>query len=140
MAAYVVWKEMYSVGEPSLDDQHRQILSIINDLYLAREAGREYSELGALLDRMVAYTMSHFEHEERLMREWNYPDFDNHKAQHDQMRRRTAGLRSNVNLVTGHDLLSFLKSWWTSHIQAEDKCYVPYRTAAQHGELAGART
>ena len=34
------------------------------------------------------------------------------------------------HLVTGRDLLSFLKEWWINHIQAEDKCYVPYLSAA----------
>jgi hemerythrin len=48
------------------------------------------------------------------------------------MRRRTAGLRANVTLVTGRDLLSFFKEWWTDHIQAEDKCYVPYLSAVAH--------
>ena len=130
MSTYVPWKDFYSVGEESLDAQHRQVLSLINDLYDARNAGREYAELAAFLDRMVLYTMNHFKHEEQMMQACGYPDFDNHKAEHDRMRRRTAGLRTNVNLVTGSDLLSFLKDWWVNHIQSEDKCYVPYLSAA----------
>jgi hemerythrin len=130
MSKYVAWKDVYSVGEESLDAQHKQILSIINDLYDAIEAGREYDDRKAILDRMVLYAMSHFRHEEQLMQACGYPDFENHKAQHDQMRRRTAGLHANVTLVTGRDLLSFLKDWWTNHIQSEDKCYVPYLHAA----------
>jgi hemerythrin len=130
MNTYAPWKDFYSVGEESLDAQHRQVLALINDLHEARSAGREYAELAALLDRMVLYTTNHFKHEEQMMQACGYPDFDNHKVLHDQMRRRTAGLRENVTLVTGRDLLSFLKDWWTNHIQAEDKCYVPYLSAA----------
>jgi len=65
MSTYVPWKDLYSVGEDTLDAQHRQILALINDLYDARNAGREYADLAALLDRMVLYTMSHFQHESR---------------------------------------------------------------------------
>jgi hemerythrin len=130
MGAYVAWKPYYSVGEPSLDAQHKQILSILDDLYAAINAGREHEQIAVLLDRMVLYTMSHFKHEEQVMQECSYPDFENHKGLHDGMRRRTAGLRTNVDLVTGRDLLCFLKDWWISHIQGEDKCYVPYLSAA----------
>ena len=135
MSTYVSWKDHYSVGEGSLDAQHRQILSLVNDLYEARSAGREYADLAVLLDRMVLYTMNHFKHEEQIMQACGYPDFDDHKAQHDRMRRRTAGLRTNVTLVTGRDLLAFLKQWWTNHIQAEDKCYVPYLSVARQRPL-----
>jgi hemerythrin len=139
MNTYVTWKDFYSVGEHSLDAQHRQILSILNDLYGAMDAGREYDEIKRLLDSLLRYTMTHFAHEEYVMRACGYPDFDNHKAEHDQMRRRTAGLRTNVNLVTGRDLLSFLKDWWCNHIQSEDQCYVPYVSAAAQ-QLSGAAT
>jgi hemerythrin len=129
MAVHVKWKECYSVSEPSLDAQHRQIIGILNDLYAAIDAGQEYDELKGLLDRMVTYTMNHFNHEEDLLRACGYPDFENHKSLHDSMRRRTMGLRGHASLVTGRDLLNFTRDWWISHIQGEDKCYVPYITA-----------
>jgi hemerythrin len=140
MATYVSWKSHYSVGENSIDAQHRQILAILNDLYVAMDTGREHEELKRLLDRLVLYTMTHFEHEEEIMRACAYPDFENHKAEHDQMRRRTTGLHANVNLMTGRDLLSFLKDWWCNHIQAEDQCYIPYLSATGHKRLTGAAT
>lgn len=140
MNTYVLWKDAYSVGEPSLDAQHKQILSIINDLYVAIDAGREHDNRKKLMDRLVTYTMTHFEHEERMMRACGFPDFDNHKVQHDQMRRYAAGLSANASLVTSHDLLNFLKHWWTNHIRAEDQCYVPYLNAVASQRLASAAT
>lgn len=129
MAKYVEWKKQYSVGDEAIDAQHRQVLGIINDLHVAIENGREYDELKAFLDRLVVYTMTHFQHEEQKMRACRFPDFDNHKALHDAMRRRTEALRENVTLVTGRDLLRFVKEWWIQHIQSEDQCYAPYLSA-----------
>lgn len=126
MKSYVQWRTSYSVGEPSIDAQHKQILSIINDMYAAREAGKEHAERQKLLERLVQYTMTHFRHEEQIMLACGYSDFANHKKAHDRMRRRTLDLRDNLNLVTAHDLLCVLKDWWTNHIQAEDQCYVPF--------------
>jgi hemerythrin len=130
MRKYIEWREFYSVGEESLDAQHKQVLSIINELYDAMESGKEHAERQRLLERLVKYTMTHFQHEEQLMQASGYPDFVNHKHEHDQMRSRTLGLRESLDLVTAHDLLRFLKEWWTRHIQSEDQCYVPYVAAA----------
>ena len=130
MARYIGWKSFYSVGNTSLDNQHKQILEIVNDLYAAIEEGDDHEVLKPLLDRMLQYTKSHFEFEEQLMQEAGYPDLDHHKELHDELRRKTAGLRAHVNLVMDQDLLRFLKEWWTEHIQEEDQQYAPYVAAS----------
>jgi hemerythrin len=46
------------------------------------------------------------------------------------MRRETIAWRENADIVTGRDLLVFLKEWWSNHIQAEDKQYASYLIVA----------
>ena len=125
-ASYIVWKDYYSVGEPSLDAQHQQIIEFINELYVAMQRGVDHQAIRPLLDQLVQYTVHHFKHEEELMLARQYPDFAEHKAQHDKMRRRTIALRDNAGLMTGRDLLVFLKEWWCNHIQEVDKRYAPH--------------
>ena len=81
-----------------------------------------------VLDRLVEYTHTHFDHEEKIMQDAGFPEgeFEAHKALHDAMRRRTMGLRTHLNLVTARDVLVFLKDWWLDHIQGEDKKYAVY--------------
>lgn len=138
MVAYAKWKSEYSVGDESIDIQHKQILALISELHAAVQEGREYSGLKEPLDRMVAYTINHFKHEEQKMQACGFPDFANHKATHDQMRHRTEDLRKNITLVTARDLLRFLKDWWINHIMSEDQCYVPYLSAAARQRTSGA--
>jgi hemerythrin len=129
MAAYIVWKDSYSVNDPSLDAQHRQIIESINDLYDAWEDSTTAAAVTKrVLDRLVQYTQTHFEQEEKLLKEVGFPaaEFAAHKALHDAMRRRTIGLRTNLTLVTARDVLVFLKDWWLGHIQSEDKKYAVY--------------
>jgi hemerythrin len=45
---------------------------------------------------------------------------------HDELRRKVIDLRENADLLTGQDLLHFLKRWWMGHIQGCDKKYAPY--------------
>jgi hemerythrin-like metal-binding protein len=129
MVSYLTWKEQYSVGDKSLDAQHRQILATINDLYEAMEQQTDYKVVRPLLDRLVQYTVNHFRREEECMLAHQYPEFAQHKALHDKMRQKTLAWRDNANIVTGRDLLIFLKEWWCDHIQAEDKKYAPYLKA-----------
>jgi hemerythrin-like metal-binding protein len=126
MAAYITWKDYYSVNDPSLDAEHKRIIQYINDLYAALRDPTQGAVTKQVLDRLVQYTCTHFDHEETRMREIGYPNFEAHKARHDALRRRTVGLRTNVTLVTARDVLVFLKDWFVNHIQAEDKLYSAY--------------
>jgi hemerythrin len=129
MGAYVTWKYHYSVGDEALDAQHQQIIAIINELHEAMQQKVDHTVVAPLLDRLVQYTIDHFRQEEECMLAHRYPDFAQHKALHDKMRQDTLAWRDNVDLVTGRDLLIFLKEWWCNHIQQQDKRYTPYLKA-----------
>jgi hemerythrin len=130
MPRYVTWQSSYSVGHADMDNQHKQILEIVNDLYTAMEKGKGNEVVKPLLDRLVRYTHTHFQAEEQVMTECGCPDLPQHKQLHDEMRRKTIGLRQHAGLVLGPDLLRFLKDWWVNHIQDEDKKYAAYLTAS----------
>jgi hemerythrin-like metal-binding protein len=132
MGAFVEWRSYYSVGDPSLDAEHQQILGLIDDLYATMSAGKENAKTREILDRLVRYTLTHFEHEEQIMRDCDFPGLAVHKAEHSRMKQRTLDLREHIGLVTGKDVLYFLKDWWTNHIQEEDKSYSAYLRAAVH--------
>ena len=132
MAVNIAWKPFYSVGAPLLDAQHKQIIRIVSELYEALDQGNDAALLEPLLDRLVQYTSAHFKYEEDIMRQHDYPGLAEHKALHDRLRQRTADLRANVSLVTGRDLLRFVKDWWLEHIQGEDKKYAPYLQVPAH--------
>ena len=129
MEHYVEWKPFYSVGDAVIDGQHRRLLGIIDDLYVAIATGHERERVQDVLERLAQYTTTHFDHEERAMQGCSYPDFETHKAMHVDMERRVLELRRHSNTVAGHELLQFLKTWWMAHIQNQDKAYAPYLNA-----------
>jgi hemerythrin len=138
MVQYVEWKPFYSVGDAGLDDEHKRLLSIIDDLHTAIHAGNEREEVQVVLDSLTQYTMSHFDHEEQVMRSCGYPRFDAHRGMHEEMRRRTLELKTTPDLVAARDLLQFVRNWWVRHIQNQDKDYSPYIDAVV-GHGIGAR-
>jgi hemerythrin len=129
MEHYVEWKPFYSVGDAALDCEHQRLLGIVDDLYVAAQMGHDAARVQAVVERLVEYTMSHFEHEERAMWACGYPDFDAHKALHDEMRRRSLDFHASPEALVESELLQFVRSWWVRHIQNQDKKYAPYLNA-----------
>jgi hemerythrin len=127
--AFVVWKDEYSVGIETIDQDHKKLLSLINNLLAAQHCrtGPEFERQA--LDELMDYTQFHFEREEDLMREHGYPDYEGHKAQHDQMAIQAQLFRSRYE-EKGHDeipaVARYLKLWLIQHINGTDRKYVPF--------------
>ena len=123
---YVKWKDEYSVGIESIDMQHRKLLSLINSLQTAVyfSTGEEFEHQA--LDELVDYTKTHFSYEEGLMEQNDYPDFEPHKAQHQQMIAKVeevlAGYEQDKDTAM-RNAANFLKDWLINHINGTDKQY-----------------
>jgi len=126
MAVYVAWNECYTVEDPSLDAEHRQIIDHINRLYWPMQGTTPGLAAERLLESLIRCTRAHFDHEEERLKEIAFVDLTAHKALHDDMLRRSIDLRARLTSLSACELLGFLKDWWLSHIQREDKKYVIY--------------
>ena len=123
---YVEWKDDYSVGIDSIDQQHKRLVNLINQLQTAvgHSTGEEFER--EALDELVDYTKTHFKYEEGLMEQNDYPDFEPHKAQHKKMigevEQVLAEYETDHDAAMGH-ATAFLKSWLINHINGTDKEY-----------------
>jgi hemerythrin len=127
--AYIDWRPEFSVGIPSIDQQHQQLVKMLNDLYNSMQAGQGQASLGKILGGLAQYCVSHFANEERLMREHAYPDFAAHKQIHEKMTAKVNALLEDVKAGKAQmsvSVASFLKDWLTKHIQQTDMKYGPY--------------
>ena len=123
------WNNSYSVGIGSIDAQHQNLFRLAAELYAAMATGQGKAACGKILDRLVQYTVSHFSHEERLMRLHDYPNLAAHKAEHDALTKQVQQFQSDFK--AGHatitvELLQFLKSWLEHHIGSSDQQYAPF--------------
>lgn len=126
---YVEWKDEYSVGIKSIDDQHKKLLALINALQTAvnHSTGEQFER--EALDELVDYTHTHFAYEEGLMEDNGYPDFDAHKAQHknmvDEVERVLAEYQRDKDTAMTN-AIEYLKNWLINHINGTDKQYSEY--------------
>ena len=120
------WSPEYSVNIKTIDDQHRELVNILNRLFIA-VANREGDQaIAGILDALVTYTRTHFALEERLMQQAKYKDFEAHKVEHqklldqlDQLCRKHLLEEKAIHF----EMLSFLKTWLKEHIQGVDTKY-----------------
>ncbi len=126
---FVEWKDEYSVGIDSIDQQHKKLLNLINQLQTAVDysTGEQFEQ--EALDALVDYTKTHFSYEEGLMRDNDYPDFEPHKAMHDKMIKKVEEVLADYQ--QDHDTamsnaVEFLKGWLINHINGTDKEYSSY--------------
>jgi len=126
---FVEWKDDYSVGIDSIDQQHKKLLNLINQLQTAVDysTGEQFER--EALDELVDYTKTHFTYEEGLMRDNDYPDFEPHKAQHEKMFEKVREVLAEYEQdqdTAMANAAEYLKDWLINHINGTDKEYSSY--------------
>lgn len=122
--AFLDWTDDLSVGIGEIDAEHRELISMLNDLHGAMSRGEGKAALSTVLDRLVKYTQSHFSHEEELMRKHGYTDAWKHTNEHRELTRQVIEVKdkfdSGKTLGLPIEVLNFLRDWLGSHIKSVD--------------------
>ena len=130
----MIWNERMSVGVAAIDDQHKTLVSLLNELGDSMQAGKSKEALGAILDSLISYTETHFKYEEDLFSNTTYPDTVIHKKEHEDLVQRALDIQAKYKAGSGSalsvEVLTFLKNWLTTHIMGTDKKYTVYMHAA----------
>jgi len=132
MGQWITWSSELALGIDEIDDQHKVLVEILNDVYDAVNSGnKDEKKLKKIVDGMLRYVNFHFVTEEMKMIKSNYGDYKKHKAQHDAfvekaLEFQAAFREGSVNLP--ENMMNFLKDWLINHIQGTDREYVPYFT------------
>ncbi len=119
------WSNDLSVGIQEIDEQHKVLVNILNELNLAISQGKGKEIRNQIIDRLLEYTRIHFTVEESLMRILGYPKYEKHKQEHERLLSQLEGFSSKMAApdVSSYELLFFLRSWLINHITRTDKAY-----------------
>lgn len=119
----LVWDKTLSVTVDEIDEDHRRLVDLLNifSRSVAKGESPEYQE--AVLAELIACTIWHFRHEERLMLKYNYPYFAGHKAEHQELIKSAAAFQQKY-LQDGGKMSEadfvYLEHWLTEHILVVD--------------------
>jgi hemerythrin len=87
----------YLTGVQQLDDQHREILARFGTLVRVLRQDEATNHLSYVLSFLRGYAASHFRLEQETMTKFEYPDFLEHKAQHDSFEQEFVQLGKEMD-------------------------------------------
>jgi len=122
--AFIDWTHDNEVGIKKVDEQHKHLFALLNRLHDAVAEGKEQGELFAIMDELIEYTVVHFQTEERLYVEYDYPGYENHKAVHDDLVAAALDLQAKLregSATLSFELLEFLHDWLMGHTLGLDQ-------------------
>ncbi|MBN9422807.1 MAG: PAS domain-containing protein [Candidatus Accumulibacter sp.] len=120
----LIWDQRYVTGEPVVDQEHQELVRIINWAADLQASARSVAEIGAVLDTLVGYADTHFRHEEELMA--SVACDRRHVEMHIAIHRDFSAqiLKLHDAPIYSDDiahLLRFLTGWLTNHILSIDQ-------------------
>ena len=129
MATLINWDERYSVGFELIDEQHKQLVGMINELYSSFIEGKAQETASSILEKMIQYTDYHFTTEHKFFEKYNYPETEEHKKIHKSFVDKAIELKEGVDsekVTVSYDIMNFLRQWLLEHILKEDKKFAKY--------------
>ena len=126
----VIWDDVYSVGFEPIDNQHKALVTMINDLFTSCKQGAEAADMAFLqtIKKAADYARNHFSNEDKYMLQASYPDLNEHRKLHDDFLATVLKAIQDFNAGKTEpiELARFLKKWLLTHIAESDKQYSPY--------------
>lgn len=126
----MTWTSAMSVGVPELDEDHRVLIRIINQLADSKEKQDQAGVLRQSLYSLLRYAEFHFAREEKVLTACQFPGMTHHKREHraftDHMKELAKSLDDDelpAAEIVSQDLLTYLKEWLNHHILIEDMSY-----------------
>lgn len=122
----IIWKDDYSVGIKSLDDDHKRLIFLLNQFKTAYDYDTSAEFERQALEQLVEYTRFHFSREEDMMQQAGYADYEGHKKQHERMIAQVegfVGLYNREGHASLNEVSTYLTNWLINHINGTDKQY-----------------
>jgi hemerythrin len=120
-----VWNSSLETGYELIDNQHKQLVAAVNKLLDACRNGQAAEEVAATMDFLTGYTIKHFSDEEKLQKQYDYPDYLTHKRLHDDFKVVVGDLTKRlINQGPTEEIIDEVRTsigdWLVNHIKGDD--------------------
>ena len=122
---FMEWSDVYSVQVPEIDEDHKHLFDLMNELHDAVEAKHGHEVLAKTLDGLIQYVSHHFNHEEGLFLRTGYPGYEEHKREHELLTGQALDVQAKFlegrSETLPEEVLQFLKDWLCMHTTGSDR-------------------
>lgn len=125
----IQFSEELSVGVKEVDDQHKELIAIANTVLEAVESGGGPAVSANAIKKLRDYTVFHFNSEEQLMRDNDYPKLSEHITGHARLKNIVKDLQRSAyegKSPTPSQLMTFLRDWLLNHILTHDRAFARF--------------
>lgn len=114
------------LGIASLDEQHADMLGLLNAFQLAVAGRRSRDEIRMMADTALAAVRAHFRYEDALCDKSSYPRADEHRFQHEQLLFSASQLAEDAyegrcNPDELSENIDLLRSLYMAHVVRDDR-------------------
>lgn len=120
------WNSSYSVKIPSIDQQHKKLVDLINELHDSMKSGKGSEAMGGILLDLINYTKTHFKFEEDMLKRNGYEKLGDQQRAHAMFVSKIEDTKRDLDSgkpVFSMKMMNFLKDWLKSHILKTDMEY-----------------
>lgn len=125
--AYIRWEPSNSVHVEILDEQHRKLFDIVNDLIDEIEMGSD--RLLPVIHELIDFLVIHFRQEQMVMTESGYPDILRHIQEHQRFAEKAKEFFQEYksgDVDMEYKWITYLKAWVYDHTTNMDREYGEY--------------
>jgi hemerythrin-like metal-binding protein len=120
--------EEHSVGVSVFDQEHQRLAALMSQIHASLQTNHDRGKAQRLLESFIAMAQEHFDHEERIMANIDYPDLAAHAAEHEALMEQAKAMfqrvqHGNISALT---IPGFLKTWLIHHMQQTDRKYAAH--------------
>ena len=119
----IEWKEAFSIGIPSVDHEHKEMIELINTLYVEIDNKNDIDAVSECLGEIYAKISAHFALEEKVMRSHDYDEYTAHKSDHEHLLDNIRDIMDDYEdsaAFNEQDFSGCLTAWFVDHFKTKD--------------------
>ena len=124
------WEPVFSVGVKELDEEHKQLIAFMNEVYERLEKDAHAGGYSDFFEKLKKHAEDHFRNEERYFAAFAYPDAAAHVSEHEKIKTGIDELErafdANPSTAIIFEALRFLDDWLFDHVMLFDKKYTEH--------------
>jgi hemerythrin-like metal-binding protein len=126
----LVWRNIHKCGNPIIDEQHRNLFKVSNELITATFKNSPKKDIKILLYKLLNHIEDHFNSEEIILEENRYPLLNEHKMIHHSLHDKFKKIieKFHKDEINSGDLIGFIiYDIVHQHIMKEDFKFKKHR-------------
>ncbi|MCX7970634.1 MAG: bacteriohemerythrin [Negativicutes bacterium] len=124
----VKWRDSFSVGIAEVDREHMELINIFNEIHQLKQDRLRLDKFDGIIEilgRLSDYTVRHFETEETIMQRYNYPEYAQHKKEHEDFMAQVNNIDvSQIDFEQDsylRGIMDYVGNWLCDHILDSDR-------------------